>query len=270
VDVNSLTWGGASVVTPNQESISEMTVVSTSYSAEDGRNSGAQIKVISKTGTNQWHGSAFFKYAEPGLNSHNKFGGFINGFEPAPRVQNTTKGRNYGGSVGGPIIKNKVFFFFSVEGERNNNSDLEIGYVETPEFRNALLAQRPGTVSAQILNSPGAVPVVKQYFGGSCADIVSFDPVTNPGVCSPIAASGGTQGGLDLGSSVPITDPGDPYVPLSFLSTQPGNSFTGNGLDGIPDVVLAQVLNPSHHYGMQYNGRVDYQRGKVMSRCLCN
>jgi len=253
VDVNSLTWGGASVVTPNQESISEMTVVSTSYSAEDGRNSGAQIKVISKTGTNQWHGSAFFKYAEPGLNSHNKFGGFINGFEPAPRVQNTTKGRNYGGSVGGPIIKNKVFFFFSVEGERNNNSDLEIGYVETPEFRNALLAQRPGTVSAQILNSPGAVPVVKQYFGGSCADIVSFDPVTNPGVCSPIAASGGTQGGLDLGSPVPITDPSDPYVPLS--------NFTGSGLDGIPDVVLAQMLNPSHHYGMQYNGRVDYQRG---------
>src|SRR5439155_186438 len=43
------------------------------------------------------------------------------------------------------------------------------------------------------------------------------------------------------------------YVPLS--------NFTGSGLDGIPDVVLAQMLNPSHHYGMQYNGRVDYQRG---------
>jgi hypothetical protein len=259
VDVNSLTWGGASVVTPNQESVAEVKVLSTSYSAEDGRNSGAQVKVISKNGTNQFHGSAFFKYGEPGLNAFNKFNGFVNGFELAPPARVSNKSRNYGGSVGGPIVKNKVFFFFSFEGEHNNLSDLGVGYVETPEFRQALIAARPGSVAAQLLSGPGVAPQVKQYIGGSCNDIVNFSG--NPGICAVIPAGAGTQGGLDLGSPVPITDPADPYVPLSFSPTQAGNSFNGNGLDGIPDVVQALMVDPSHHYGTQYNGRVDYQRG---------
>ena len=110
VDVNSLTWGGASVVTPNQESVAEVAVISTSYSAEDGRNSGAQVKVVSKSGSNAFHGSGFFKYGEPGLNAFNTFNGFINGFERAPTTRVSNKGRNYGGSVGGPIVKGKLFF----------------------------------------------------------------------------------------------------------------------------------------------------------------
>src|SRR5258708_1946426 len=73
--VNSLTWGGAAILTPNQESIQEVTVVANSYSAEDGRNTGAQLKVVSKNGTNQFHGSGFFKDASPGLNAFNKWGG---------------------------------------------------------------------------------------------------------------------------------------------------------------------------------------------------
>lgn len=261
VDVNSLTWGGASVVTPNQESVAEVKVLSTSYSAEDGRNSGAQVKVVSKAGTNGFHGSAFFKYGEPGLNAFNTFNGFVSGFERAPTTRVSNKSRNYGGSIGGPIMKNKVFFFFSMEGQHNNLSDLGVGYVETPEFRQALLAARPGSVAANLLSAPGVAPQVKQYFGGSCGDIVGYDPINNPGICQVIPAGTGTQGGLDLGSPVPITDPADPYVPLSFSSTQKGNSFNGNGLDGTPDVVQALLVNPSHHYGMQYNGRVDYQRG---------
>ena len=52
VSVNSLEWGGAAVVTPNQESVQEVSVASNSYSAQDGRNSGAQVKVISRNGTN--------------------------------------------------------------------------------------------------------------------------------------------------------------------------------------------------------------------------
>ncbi len=111
VDVNSLTHGGAAVVSPTEESIAEIRVLSGTYSAEDGRNSGAQVKVISKTGTNRLHGGAFFKYDEPGLNAFNTFGGFQGSFQQrAPDVRLDNKVRNYGGSIGGPILKNKVFF----------------------------------------------------------------------------------------------------------------------------------------------------------------
>src|SRR6185436_7484936 len=54
VSVNSLTHGGAAVVTPNQESVKEIQISSSTYSAEDGRNSGAQIKVVSQNGTNDF------------------------------------------------------------------------------------------------------------------------------------------------------------------------------------------------------------------------
>jgi hypothetical protein len=58
VSVDSLDHGGSAVVTPNQEAVGQITILSTSYDAADGRNSGAQIKVVTKSGTNQLHGSA--------------------------------------------------------------------------------------------------------------------------------------------------------------------------------------------------------------------
>src|SRR5207244_11802601 len=69
VSANSLGFGGAAVITPNQESIQEITILSNSYSAEDGRGSGAQVKVVSKSGTNHYHGSGFFKYQDPNWNA---------------------------------------------------------------------------------------------------------------------------------------------------------------------------------------------------------
>jgi len=71
VSVNSLGQAGAAVVTPNEEAVAQMTVLSTSYSAEDGRDSGAHIKIVSKSGTNDLHGSVYFRYDEPGLNAFN-------------------------------------------------------------------------------------------------------------------------------------------------------------------------------------------------------
>src|SRR5262249_28214312 len=84
VGVNSLNYGGAAVITPNQASVRELKVTSTSFSAEDGRNTGAQVKLISQSGSNQFHGSGFFKYDTPGLNAYGKYGGFNNA--PVTRV----------------------------------------------------------------------------------------------------------------------------------------------------------------------------------------
>jgi len=78
VSVNSLSNGGAAVITPNQESVQEIIVTSASYNAEQGRNSGAQVEVISKGGTNNLHGSALAHFNDKGLNSFNKFYGANN------------------------------------------------------------------------------------------------------------------------------------------------------------------------------------------------
>ena len=134
--------------------------MSGSYSAEDGTNSGAQIKVISKTGSNRVHGSAFFKYDEPGLNAFNTFGGFQGNFDRAPNVRVDNKVRNYGGSIGGPIVKDKLFFFFAYEGEHVFNQAFGIDYVETPQFIQAVTAANPNSIASTILAAPGNTPRV--------------------------------------------------------------------------------------------------------------
>ena len=70
VGITSVSWGGAAVVTPNEDSVKEIKVVTNSYDAENGRFAGAQIQVISQNGTNNYHGSFFFKVDRPGLNSY--------------------------------------------------------------------------------------------------------------------------------------------------------------------------------------------------------
>ena len=59
VSVNSTSWGGGAVITPNEESVKEVRIIANNYSAEYGRTSGAQILVVSQNGTNQLHGGAF-------------------------------------------------------------------------------------------------------------------------------------------------------------------------------------------------------------------
>jgi Carboxypeptidase regulatory-like domain/TonB dependent receptor len=269
VDVNSLTNGGAAVVSPTEESIAQVTVVSGSYSAEDGRNSGAQIKVISKTGTNALHGTGFFKYDEPGLNAYNTFGGFGGNFTRAPNVRIDNKLRNYGGSIGGPVLKNKVFFFFAYEGEHAFNQTFGINYVETPQFIAAVKAANPNSIAAQILSAPGTTPRINAILTPSCGDVSrpATDAMGNP-TCAVVA------GGLDLGSPFPAgTGPGNPYLrlgsfcpPLPPPGTCPPNipeaflpgAYVGGGLDGIPDVELAQMAYPNPRVGNQYNARVDW------------
>lgn len=227
VSVNSLTWGGAAVVTPNQESVKSVRVSSSDYSAEAGRNSGAQIQIVSQNGTNQFHGSGVFKYNDPIFNAYNQFGG-PNG---APPVRVDQLLRQFGASLGGPVIKNKLFFFFSYEGLRQGNTNYTTAYVETPQYRQQVLSARPGSIIGQIFNNPGIAPRVTSYIPVSCpAGFAS-------GTCSQVS------GGLDLGS---LTGARGRYVDFA------GNP-TGGGLDGIPDIAFAQLALPGCTAGNQYN-----------------
>lgn len=228
VSVNSLGFGGAAVVTPNQESVKEMRVLASTYSAEYGRNTGAQIQVVSQNGTNQLHGSALFKYDEPSLNAFNKFGDIFGG--PRQRVQR--RFRQFGGSIGGPIIKDKLFFFFSYEGARENTNNPVSKFVETPEFRQAVINQRPGSLIAKVFGTTGIEPRIISVLPATCANFAT---------CQVI------NGRLDIGS---LTGATGQYVSL-------GNP-SGGGLDNVPDIELALISVPRQSHGNQYNARVDF------------
>ena len=233
VSVNSLTHGGAAVVSPNQEAVGQITVVSTSYDASLGRNTGAQIQVVSKSGTNGLHGSAFFLYDEPGLNAFNKYGG------PAPgtlTVRNDNQERTWAGSVGGPIFKDKLFFFASFSEYKVNDPSFSTSYVQTQQFVTALKANRPGGVSEQIATDPAAQPHILAILTPTCTGY--------GGPCQIVA------GGLDLGSLTP-----GGATQLGVFPT----SAAGGGLDGVADVENAQLVVPNQSRGNQYNGRIDWQ-----------
>jgi hypothetical protein len=237
VSVNSLTHGGSAVVSPNQEAVGQMTIVSTSYDASLGRNTGAQIEIVTKSGTNDLHGSAFFLYDEPGLNQFNKYGGPAPG---TPTVRNDNAQRTWAASLGGPIVKNKLFFFTSFEEYKLKDPSYTTGYVETPSFRAAVVANRAGGVSEQIVANPAVLPRIVAVITPSCTGF-------RTGACQ-LAGTG-----LDLGSLTPGG--------TTQLGVFPANQNLGGGFDGVPDLENVQLYIPSQSRGNQYNARMDWQAG---------
>ncbi|MGI8995937.1 MAG: carboxypeptidase regulatory-like domain-containing protein [Pyrinomonadaceae bacterium] len=265
VSVNSLGLGGAAVVTPNQESVKEVSVVSTSFSAEDGRNTGAQIKVVSQNGTNDFHGSAVINYASPKLNSFNQYFGPTIGEGSTPASLTCQRGvrvfasrcpeivdrfeRKFAGSLGGPVYlprfgeggpkyfsgKNRLFFFFSYEGLRRSTSRLDNIFIETPEFRDYVASVRPGGFANRLFNTAGVTPTRVVTTG-----------LPSGGPNGPNRAVNGRAGlSFDIGS----------------ITTPLGQNIIPGVFDGIPDVTFASVAVPESLRGNQYNTRIDFNRG---------
>src|SRR5262249_29168655 len=141
--------GGAAVVTPNQESVQEVKVEVNSYNAENGRNAGAVVETISKSGTNNLHGSFGFRLHSPGLNAYQRWGGPNTCDPPFTTCQQRDPLliRNYFGSIGGPIIKNRLFVFFSFDHMRTGGTNRSQSWEETPEFISSLT---DGTIAGQL------------------------------------------------------------------------------------------------------------------------
>ena len=110
-------------IRPGIDSISEVLVMTGNYSAEIGRSTGAVVNVITKSGTNQFHGSAFEFFRNDILDARNYFA--TEGSKPEYR-QN-----NFGGSLGGRIWRDKTFFFTDIEFDRNIVGQTSINTVPT-------------------------------------------------------------------------------------------------------------------------------------------
>jgi hypothetical protein len=139
------TFGGNAFVTPNLYAVSEFRVENNSYSAATGRDSGVQVNLITRSGTNQFHGNAFEFFRNDALNARNFFSPTI----PENRYN------DFGYDVGGPIKKNKYFFFWSEEWRRIiQSSGTFLTTVATPaEIQGDFSALLQGS-SPQVLMDP--------------------------------------------------------------------------------------------------------------------
>jgi hypothetical protein len=118
------------------DAISEFRVSTGVYTAESGTAGGAQINVISKAGTNQFKGSTFYALRNDALDARSPFDDPAAGLPPFTLHQ-------FGGSFGGPIIKNKAFFFANYEGLRQSLGQTFINIVPNDAFRAQVLATSP-------------------------------------------------------------------------------------------------------------------------------
>jgi hypothetical protein len=121
-DINAIPSGGTGQLIPGQnhpvirlnaEAIEEFRVTTVNANASAGRSSGAQIALVSKSGSNEWHGALFLANRNTSTTANDFFNN-RSGLPRAKLIRNT-----YGGALGGPIVKNKFFFFYSYEGRKD-------------------------------------------------------------------------------------------------------------------------------------------------------
>ncbi len=243
----SAVWGGASVITPSEDSVKDVHIVSNGYDASNGRFSAAQVQVVTKNGTNQVHGSAFFKADRPGLNAYQRYNSPGSLAPGRPGVQrDNSRFNQFGGTLGGPILKNRIFAFFSYEGLRNNTSNTSTGWYEAPQF--LALAQQ-GTIASQYLTYPGEGASYSAIIPQTCGDL-GLQEDTN---CRTLS-----DGTLNLGSPRTGAIPGTLDPTYGGGSSNPG---VGDGLTDTPTIAFLNTVDPTNVVEDQYSGRMDVNPG---------
>ena len=184
---------GSISVRPSIDAISEMNVQTNTYTAEAGRTGGAVVNIITKSGTDQFHGDVFEFFRNDILNAADfNVGG--------PPIKGEWRQNQFGGSLGGPIKRNKAFFFGSYEGYRLvQGTAPSIGDVLSNAEYAELQAGAPLDFSDRATNdpqwSPVPVPTTGCSIGGACdpAGIMSLKLLPAPNTTQIITGTNGNQ-----------------------------------------------------------------------------
>jgi hypothetical protein len=202
--------GGDAKLVPNPDSVDEVVVSTSNYSAEFGKAASLVTQITTKSGTNKFHGSGFEQYQSNSLTARNEFQNYkdpINGYI-------TPYSRNeFGGSFGGPIRKDKTFFFGSLDVVRSQTTSTGPVTVEDPALTTWMTSNLPNNLATTLLSqykptvSPNPTSVatvanVEQQQGGApdaahnCADAVNdpngIGPLGMPCNLAMIDTSNGT------------------------------------------------------------------------------
>ena len=160
------------VLRPNVEAIKEFKVQTNLYSADQGRNPGGQINVVTKSGGNTMHGVVYEFLRNAKFDANNFFANRA-GQDKPPFEQN-----QFGGAIGGPIIANKTFFFADYDGFRQELGRVFVNTVPTAKMRQGDFSE-VGTIFDPLTTvvAPGGA-MTRQPFAGNLIPQNRWDPVT--------------------------------------------------------------------------------------------
>jgi len=237
IDNNSKSVTGPLVPVPN-DSISDFTVLQNQYSPEFGHSSGGQFNFVLKGGTNSFHGLAYIYSQNRNFNAMDQ-ATKNNGFTQNQRYDNN----RFGGNFGGPILKNKLFFFGSAQYNPVGQASVPGAPVCTPTAAGYTTLGSIAGVSAANLG------VFKQYATaaptrGNCATTPTFDPAGNandPSAVNP--------------THVPpiVASPACPQFHCIFIT----NPSAPLGFTGV-DVGVLPVAAPNYNNALTWMGKIDY------------
>jgi hypothetical protein len=200
-------------VTPPVDAVREFEVLSSTYDASFGRNGGGQVSVVLRSGGNQFHGTAYEFFRNAVFDARNYF---APSDTPAPQDQRN----QFGGTLGGPIVKNRTFFFADYQGTRDNTGITQVTNVPT-------LAERTGDFSQSSL--PAIDPFTGAPFPNNVIPSAYLDPT-----------------GLALAALYPLPN-------RSVLNQNYVSSPNGRTRDDQFDVRVDHTLSPSSQLTFRYS-----------------
>ncbi len=187
------------------DAVAELRVLS-NYEAEYGRNSGAIINIVTKSGTNAWHGSLLEYFRSGQLGARNFFN-----FDPQPK--NPFHNNQFGGSLGGPVIKDKTFFYVNYEGQRETGAQAGTSCVPDP----AVIASLGGASN----------PVI--------ANLLARHPWPSPNIPGVVSDVSGCPNGNNLSTATRFSNRVDSMIAKIDHNFNPNNLLTGRYYFGDSD-----------------------------------
>lgn len=203
IDVNDQATGQFAATVGNApiDAIQEFRAVSTNPGASDGRSSGGQVELVTKSGTNEFHGNVR-EYNRTAATAANSFFNNRRGLERPQLTRN-----QFGGSIGGPIMKDALFFFFDYEGRIDAQGVSNTRIVPLDHFRNGQLGflnntagcSGPGIPQARLNTRPNCITIL------SAAQVAALDPQgvgSNPALLSFVNQRYPRANDLTLGDGI--------------------------------------------------------------------
>ncbi len=217
---------------PLVESMQELKVQNNSFSAEFGNNGGTVVNMVMKSGTNKFHGSGWYFFQRPGIDARDFF-------NPAPNPKPDSKRDQGGFSFGGPIKRDRTFFFVDFEKVRASNAQSGVATVPTVAQRKGDFSGLTNNIYDPNVNCGTPDNVIRPQVGFDCGgNAIGPANVIPAGEINPI--------GLAVLNLFPAPSNGNEFNNYNYTVTQ-------NAPDYQFDIKVDHQLNDRHHLSARYS-----------------